>query len=59
MAAKEKTSKINDVKEIVLGIVEIIRNVRTPHLQESFDSITDTTKIAKEIVEALRTPRDG
>jgi hypothetical protein len=54
--AEEKTSKIKDIKETVCGAAEIIRHIRAPGMQESFGNIMDTAMIAKEIIEALRTP---
>lgn len=54
--ANEKTSKIKDIKETVCGAAEIIRQIGAGGIQESFGNIMDTALIAKEIIEALRTP---
>jgi hypothetical protein len=56
LAEEEKTSKVKDIKGIVSGAVEIMRQVGTPHMQESFDNIMDTAVIAKSIIEDLKTP---
>jgi hypothetical protein len=56
MTEEEKTSKIKDIKGIVFGAVEIMRQVRAPGVQETFGEITDTAMIAKSIIEELKTP---
>jgi uncharacterized protein YjgD (DUF1641 family) len=56
MAQEEKTSKVKEIKETVFCAVEIIRQIRTPGVLESFGKIMDTGVIAKEIIEALKTP---
>ena len=56
MTEGEKTSKLKEIKETVSGTVEIMRQVRSPGMQESFGNIMDTTKIVKEIIEVLKTP---
>ncbi len=56
MANVEKTSKLKEIKETVSGAVEIIRQIRSPGVRESFGNIIDTAKIVKEIVEVLKTP---
>jgi DNA repair ATPase RecN len=53
---EEKTSRIKDIKETVSGAVEIMRQIRNPGVPESFGRILDTAAIAREIIEALRTP---
>jgi methyl-accepting chemotaxis protein len=55
MAEGEKTSKIKDVKETVFGAIEIMRQIGRPGMQESFGSFINTAKIAKEIIESLKT----
>ena len=54
--AQEKTSKVKEIKETVFCAVEIIRQIRTPGVLESFGKIMDTGVIAKDIIEALKTP---
>jgi len=56
MADGEKTSKLREIKETVSGAVEIIHQIRSPGVQESFGNIMDTAKIVKEIIEVLKTP---
>ena len=56
MTQEEKTSKVKEIKETVLCAVEIIRQIKTPGVLESFGKIMDTGVIAKEIIEALKTP---
>lgn len=53
---EEKTSRLKEIKETVLGAVEIMRQVRSPGVQESFGNITGTAKIVKEIIDALKSP---
>jgi len=52
----EKPSKIREIKETIFGAVEIVRQVKDHEVQESFGQIMDTAKVAKEIIEALKTP---
>jgi methyl-accepting chemotaxis protein len=56
MTEGEKASKIKDIKETVSFVAEIMRQIRTPDVQESFDKIMDAAKIAKEIIVDLKTP---
>ena len=56
MTDGEKTSKLKEIKETVSGAVEIIHQIRSPGVQESFVNIMDTAKIVKEIIESLKTP---
>jgi hypothetical protein len=56
MTEVEKTSKIKDVKETVFGAIEIIRQIGRPGMQESFGNFINTAKIAKDIIESLKTP---
>ena len=56
MSGVEKTSKLKEIKETVSGAVEIIHQIRSPGVQESFGNIMDTAKIVKEIIEDLKTP---
>ena len=56
MANGEKTSKLKEIKETVSGVVEIMHQIRSPGVQESFSNIMDTAKIVKEIIEVLKTP---
>ena len=56
MTDGEKTSKLREIKETVSGAVEIMHQIRSPGVQESFGNIMDTAKIVKEIIEVLKTP---
>ena len=56
MTDEEKTSKLKEIKETISGAVEIIHQIRSPGVQESFGNIMDTAKIVKEIIEVLKTP---
>ncbi|TLX81506.1 MAG: hypothetical protein E6L00_06230 [Thaumarchaeota archaeon] len=56
MTQGEKTSKLKEIKETVSGAIEIMRQIRSPGVQESFGNIIDTAKITKEIIESLKTP---
>lgn len=56
MAQEEKTSKVREMKETISGAVEIMRQIKTPGMIESFGKMMDTGIIAKEIIEALKTP---
>jgi len=54
--AREKTSRLHDIKETASDAVEIMRQIGTPEVQESLDKIRETAISAKEIMEALKTP---
>ena len=56
MTQEEKTSKVKEIKETVFCAVEIMRQIKTPGVLESFGKIMDTSMIAKEIIESLKTP---
>ena len=56
MAQEEKTSKVTEIKETVFCAVEIMLQIKTPGVLESFGKIMDTGVIAKEIIDALKTP---
>ncbi len=56
MTEGEKISKLKEIKETVSGAVEIMHQIRSPGVQESFGSIIDTAKVVKEIIEVLKTP---
>ena len=56
MSDGEKTSKLKEIKETVSGAVEIMHQIRSPGVQESFGNIMDTAKVVKEIIEVLKTP---
>ena len=56
MTDGEKTSKLKEIKETVSGAVEIIHQIRSPGVQESFGNIIGAAKIVKEIIEVLKTP---
>ena len=54
--AVEKTGKIQEIKETVSCAVEIMRQIRAPGVQESLGKIMDMSTVAKDIIEALKTP---
>jgi len=56
MTDGEKTSKLKEIREIFSGAVEIIHQIRSPGLQESFRNIMGSAKTVKEIIEVLKTP---
>jgi|SRR5438128_6669912 len=56
MTEGEKTSKLKEIKETVFGAVEIIRQAGKPEVQESFGKMMDTAMVAREIIEALKSP---
>ncbi len=53
---QEKTSKLKEIKETVTGAAEIMRQIKTPGMQESFGNLVGSAKLAKEIIEALKSP---
>lgn len=52
----EKGGKLHDIKETASDAVEIMRELGTPGVQETFDMIRETAAIAKEIMETMKTP---
>jgi hypothetical protein len=48
--------KLHDIKETASDAVEIMRELGTPGVQETFDMIRETAAIAKEIMETMKTP---
>src|SRR5919202_730266 len=48
--------KLHDIKETASDAVEIMRELATPGVRESFDIIKETAEIAKEIMETMKTP---
>jgi 5-bromo-4-chloroindolyl phosphate hydrolysis protein len=48
--------KLHDIKETASDAVEIMRELGTPGVRESFDIIKEVTVIAKEIMETMKTP---
>src|SRR6267143_4977670 len=56
MTQGERISKLKEIKETVSGAVEIMHQIRSLGVQESFGNIIYTAKIAKEIIEVLKTP---
>lgn len=48
--------KLNDIKETVSDAVEIMREIGTPGVQETFDQIREIAIIGKEIMEVMQTP---
>lgn len=56
MTEKEGGGKLHDIKETASDAVEIMRELGTPGVRESFDIIKETAVIAKEIMETMKTP---
>ena len=56
MAQEEKISKVKEIKETFFCAVELMRQIKTPGVLESFGKIMDTGIMAKEIIDALKTP---
>src|SRR5579864_2573997 len=54
--AVEKIGRIQEIKETVSCAVEVMRQIRTPGMQESLGKIMDMGEVAKDIIEALKTP---
>lgn len=54
--AVEKTGKIQEIKETVSCAVEIMRQIRAPGVKESLEKIMGMSTVAKDIIEALKTP---
>ena len=52
----EKPSKLREIKETIIGAVEIVSQVKDREVQESFGKVMETAKVAREIIEALKTP---
>jgi hypothetical protein len=48
--------KLHDIKETASDAVEIMRELGTPGVRESFDIIKEMAGIAKEIMETMKTP---
>jgi hypothetical protein len=48
--------KLHDIKETASDAVEIMRELGTPGVQETFDMIREIAAIAKEIMETMKTP---
>lgn len=56
MLQEEKTGKIHEIKETVVGAVEIMKQIRAPGMQDSLGKIVTTGTLVKEIIEDLKTP---
>lgn len=48
--------KLSDIKETASDAVEIMRELGTPGVQETFDKIREVAITAKEIMETMKTP---
>ena len=48
--------KLHDIKETASDAVEIMRELGTPGVQETFEMIREIAAIAKEIMETMKTP---
>jgi hypothetical protein len=56
MTEKGGEGKLHDIKETASDAVEIMRELATPGVRESFDEIKEIAVIAKEIMETMKTP---
>lgn len=54
--AEKGGGKLHDIKETASDAVEIMRELGTPGVRESFDVIKEVAVIAKEIMETMKTP---
>ena len=52
----EKESKLQNIRETASDAVEIMRELGTPGVQETFDKIREVAIIAKDIMETMKTP---
>jgi hypothetical protein len=52
----EKGGKLHDIKETASDAVEIMRELGTPGVQESFEVIREIAVIAKDILETMKSP---
>jgi hypothetical protein len=53
---QEKAGKIREIKDIVTGAVEIMKQIRAPEMQDSLGKIMTTGTMVKQIIEDLKTP---
>ena len=53
----EKTGKLKGIRETVSDAAQIMTQLGRTEVQKSVDNIVDTAKIAKEIIESLKTPQ--
>ncbi len=56
MTQETKPSKWSEIKEIASSGAEIIKQIRTPGVQDSVGKVMDTTLVVKDIIEQLKTP---
>lgn len=54
--AEGKGGKLHDIKETASDAVEIMRELGTPGVQETFDKIREVAITAKEIMETMQSP---
>jgi len=52
----EKGGKLHDIKETASDAVEIMRELGTPGVQESFEVIREIAVIAKDMMETMKSP---
>lgn len=53
---EKRGGKLHDIKETASDAVEIMRELGTPGVRESFDVIKEVAVIAKEMMETMKTP---
>jgi len=53
---ERKTSKLHEIKETASDAVEIMRQIRTPEVQESLTKVKETATIVNEMINGLKTP---
>ncbi len=56
MNNQEKTGRLKEIKDSILGAVEILRQIRTSETLEFFNKINDVSLVAKEIIDGLKSP---
>ena len=53
---EKRGGKLHDIKETASDAVEIMRELGTPGVRESFDIIKEVAVISKEMMETMKTP---
>ena len=56
MSNQERTGKLKEIKDSILGAVEILRQIKTTQTLEFFDKINDASFAAREIINGLKSP---
>lgn len=56
MGDQEKTSKLKEIKNSIFSAIELMHQIRASQTLEFLDKIKDTSLVAKEIIEGLKSP---